>query len=264
MHGFTQLHALQHRSIEYFIGAGGLGVLLKENFGTFLIHLSLPRFFFTVGSWSNLPHGWQHSHHSGSLCSSEPGCDVNIILQHRYQICHTAVSTFVSRLVKASSGEGKRKRDGVSECYPRDPWDALHSSVKELLFIFRQKIFKVPNGLMPHTSLFSHWPLSLFFWLVHRLELPALQNVWLAQCCSVTEIMSCDWLLCCFDESNCIQLLFFLKEDRNRTNNVSHTNAHSDCRLGLLERTNFKLMVINTFYIATGGSYYGSSNTMYV
>lgn len=57
---------------------------------------------------------------------------------------------------------------------------------------------------------------------------------------------------------------FFLKEDGNRTNNVSDTNARSDCRLGLLERTNFKLTVINKFDIATGGSYYGSSNTIYV
>lgn len=215
MRGFTQPHAFQHRSIEYFIGAGGVFRCLAEgecwSFFDSLkpVEISFSFFFFTVGSWSDLPHGWQHSHRSGSLCSSEPGCDVNIILQHRYQICHTAASTFVSRLVKASSGEGKRKRDGVSECYPRDPWDALHISVKELLFIFSQKICKVPNGLMPHASLFSHWPLSLCFWLVHRLELPALQNVWLAQCCSVTEIMSCDWLLCCFDESNCIRLLFF-------------------------------------------------------
>lgn len=32
----------------------------------------------------------------------------------------------------ASSEEGKRKRDGVSECYPRNLSDALHISVKEL------------------------------------------------------------------------------------------------------------------------------------
>ena len=32
----------------------------------------------------------------------------------------------------ASSEEGKRKRDGVSKCYPHNLSDALHISVKEL------------------------------------------------------------------------------------------------------------------------------------
>lgn len=74
------------------------------------------------------------------LCFSNRGCDVNITIQHRYQSCHTAVSTFVSRFVKASAvGKGKRKSNGVFECCHGDPWDALHISVKELLSFFSQK-----------------------------------------------------------------------------------------------------------------------------
>lgn len=75
-----------------------------------------------------------------TLCFSERGCDVNITLQHRYQSCHTTVSTFVWRFVKASAvGKGKRKSNGVPECCHGDPRDALHISVKELLFVLSQK-----------------------------------------------------------------------------------------------------------------------------
>lgn len=202
-----------------------------------------------------LPHGPQHTQHSGSLCCLEPGCDVNIILQHCSQICHTAVSTFVSGLVMASSEEGKRKRDGVSECYPRNPWDALHISVKEL-FEFccsSQKSLWFQNGLMAcHqsvSSLASFTILCPCSWLVDRMDL------W----CALKPLIGSVLLRCWnYDLWLVVVLLwwvrlyptvFFLKEDTNRTNNVSNTNTHSDCRLRLPGRMNFPLTISSDFHL---------------
>lgn len=48
-------------------------------------------------------------------------------------------------------------------CLPHKRKEALNFTVKELLFIFTQNVFKVANGLMLHNVLFLPWPLSPFF-----------------------------------------------------------------------------------------------------
>lgn len=67
---------------------------------------------------------------SGSHSSWESSSGVNIILHHCSQICHTALSTFMSGLVMGSSDVGERRRDGVTESYPHNPWEALHAVSK--------------------------------------------------------------------------------------------------------------------------------------
>lgn len=136
-------------SREYFI-VWGLSVLLKYSFVAVAVdplqNFDFPlfnNFIWTAGPWPNLYYSRKHGDCS-TLCFSERGCDVNITLQHRYQSCHTAVSTFVSRFVKASAvGKGKRKSNGVFECCHGDPPDALHISVKELLFVFSQNPWRL-------------------------------------------------------------------------------------------------------------------------
>lgn len=107
-------------------------------------------------------------------------------------------------------GKGRGRGMEFLSTTPLRPLRCFAHLCKGAFVCSQPEVFKVPNGLMLHTSVFFHWPITPFFWLVHRLELPALQNIWLAKWCSVTEMMSCDWLLCCFDESNCIRQLFFL------------------------------------------------------
>lgn len=176
--------------------------------------------------------------------------------------------------MKASAGEGKRKRDGVSECYPPTPHPHPPRPVRcfarfcKGAFVRSQpEVFKVPNGLMLHTSVFFHWPITPFFWLVHRPELPALQNTWLAKWCSVTEIMSCDWLLCCFDESNCIQQLFFplFFQRKMGTGWMMFLTQIPTLTADWGDWKRLKIQAaINTCYITSGGSYYSSSDTIYV
>lgn len=67
---------------------------------------------------------------SGSRSSWESSSGVNIILHHCSRICHTALSTFMSGLVMGSSDVGERRRDGVTESHPHNPWEALHAVSK--------------------------------------------------------------------------------------------------------------------------------------
>lgn len=100
---YAYLHAIQHKIIlaQSYQYCGSLGFWLKDN-------LALD-----VESSSSL----------------EPGCDVNIILEHSSQICLTAISTFGLELVMASSEERKRKRDGDSESQAPPTFEMLCTSL---------------------------------------------------------------------------------------------------------------------------------------
>lgn len=139
-------------------------------------HLSLSRFFVFLLFFLfflQLAHDWTYPT-AGNIQHSllfVAWCNIIVILECCSQICNTEICTFWSRLVMASLGERKRKKDGFSECHSFDPGCFSHFC-KGALVHFQPNIFALSNDLMSHTSQFSLWPLRLFFWLVHRLELP--------------------------------------------------------------------------------------------
>lgn len=202
-------------------------------------------FFFTVGSWFNLPHSWQHS----ALCPSllfVAWCNIKVILECCSQICNTEISTFWSRLVMASLGERKRKKDGFPECYSFDPGCFSHFC-KGALVHFQPKIFTLSNDLMSHTSQFSLWPLRLFFWLVHRLELPPTHLIGLALLRDLNNEL---WLVAVLLWwTKLYPTAFFFSKGIQEQDEKCFWHKYSDYRLRFLGKTNIWQAIINHFYL---------------